>query len=225
MIVFIGDLHGGFEWLPNILKHVPRDATLIQVGDFGFWPGHPQNHWEKTWPKLGFEKPMYVIDGNHEHFPLFEGLMEPTEIWKGLRYVPRGNVLDLEGYKVGFMGGGASLDGIYRRKKVDWFDEEQITDEQFERLNSADHVDILVTHVPPHSFTRNHFQHPSIAFPSWKLPSNWIDPSQVKVELLWLNFGKPTLICGHMHRSIFDHPIRLLNINEVYGMPPADSAI
>jgi len=225
MIVFIGDLHGGFEWLPNILKHVPKDATLIQVGDFGFWPGHPQTHWEKVWPRLGFEKPMYVIDGNHEHFPMLRGITEPTEIWKGLIYVPRGNVLDLEGYKVGFMGGGASLDGIFRQKNRDWFDDEQITDAQFERLNSADHVDILVTHVPPHSVTRSHFLHPSVAFPSWELSKDWRDPSQDKVEQLWLKFGKPTLICGHMHRSLVYETVRLLNINEVYGMPSADSAI
>ena len=222
MIVFIGDLHGGFEWLPNILKHVPRDATLIQVGDFGFWYGHPQELWERIWPELGFEKPMYAIDGNHEYYPMFKGATEPTEIWEGVIYIPRSTVLDIEDYKIGFMGGGGSIDYMFRKEGVSWFKEEQISHAEFERLHSVDYIDILVTHVPPTSACKAHFMHPSVAFPSWGLPKDWRDPSQDKVEDLWLKFGKPPLICGHMHKSVTYENVRMLAINEVYELPLED---
>jgi len=225
MIVFIGDIHGQFEWLPNILKHVPKDATLIQVGDFGFWHGHPKKEWNRIWPTLGFEKPMYAIDGNHEYLPMFRDMVDPTEIWEGVIYLPRGTVLDIEGYKIGFMGGAGSIDYMFRMPGVSWFAEEQISDEQFDRLFGVDHIDILVTHAPPTSVARAHFIHPSAAFPSWGLPGDWFDPSQDKVERLWTKFGKPPLICGHMHRSIVHDTCRILDINEVYGMREGDSAV
>ena len=223
MIVFIGDIHGAFEWLPNILKHVPRDATLIQIGDFGFWEGSPNKtwpelQWKTQWEKMGFEKPMYAIDGNHEYYPMFKGATEPTEIWDGVIYVPRGNVLDIEGHKIGFMGGGGSIDYMFRTEGVNWFEEEQISDVEFERLYNVDHVDILVTHVPPNCATKAHFVHPSVAFPSWGIPKDWNDPSQDKVQDLWMKFGKPPLICGHMHKSIVYENIRMLDINEVYEL-------
>ena len=218
MIVFIGDIHGAFEWLPNLLKHVPRDATLIQVGDFGFWYGHPQKLWERIWPELGFEKPMYAIDGNHEYYPMFKGATEPTEIWEGVVYVPRGNVLDIEGHKIGFMGGGGSIDYMFRKEGVNWFEEEQISDAEFERLYNIDYVDILVTHVPPNCATKAHFAHPSVTFPSWGLPKDWNDSSMDKVQDLWMKFGKPPLICGHMHRSVVYENVRVLDINEVYEL-------
>jgi len=223
MIVFIGDLHGAFEWLPTILKNVPRYATLIQVGDFGFWPGHYEMLWKRYWvgrpgyfPGLGFEKPMHIIDGNHEYFPMFYDKTEPTEIWEGALYIPRGTVMEIDGLRIGFMGGGGSVDYKLRKLGVDWFLEEQISDEQFEKLYNADPVDILVTHVPPTNITELNFPHPSVSFPSWRIPSDWKDASQDKVQKIWEKHGEPPLICGHMHKSVIYDNVRILEINEVY---------
>lgn len=223
MIVFVGDLHGQFEILPERLKHVPKDATIIQVGDFGFWYGRPKKQWETVvWPSLGLTNPIYAIEGNHEYYPMFYGkYSEPTEIWKGVVYVPRATVLELEGYRIGFMGGGASIDRKFRKSGVDWFPEEEISDKELVALLEAENIDILVTHVPPECVAKKYFIHPSISFPGFGLASNWYDASQQRVEALWYHHNRTMLVCGHMHKSIkYDTGdagwVRILDIGEVY---------
>jgi hypothetical protein len=216
MLVFIGDLHGGFEWLPSILEHVPRDATLIQVGDFGFWP-YTYKLWDSIWEKLKFERPMYVIDGNHEYFPYFSGIRVPTEFWEGAIYVPRGTVLNIEGMKIGFMGGASSIDKVYRQPGLSWFSAEVITDADLARMDGVDHVDLLVTHAPPNSIVQGFFTKSTLLY--YGHPATWIDPSAVAIETLWRRLGLPPLICGHMHRSLVVGTCRILDINELYMYP------
>lgn len=209
MLVFIGDTHGQFEVLPHILKDVPIDATVIQVGDFGIWP-----QTKHKWMRLGcLNKPLYFIDGNHEYFPWLRDIHEPTEVWPGAIYVPRGTVLNLEGMNIGFMGGGASVDKNFRRNGVDWFYDEDITREEFERLHSySGSLDIMVTHTPPDNIVREMFGPPPAQY---GLPPGWRDPSAIAVEQLWNKFGRPWLICGHMHKSVRGPSFNVLAEHEV----------
>jgi len=216
MIVFIGDLHGHFEYLPNLLEHVPRDATLIQVGDFGFWP-QAYKLWDRTWEKLGFTHPMYAIDGNHEYFPYFSGIRVPTEFWEGVVYIPRGTVLTLDGLKLGFIGGASSIDKVYRQPGISWFSAEVISEDDIARMDGVDHVDLLVTHSPPNSIVQGFFT--KAALLDFGLPATWVDPSAVAIEILWKRLGYPPLICGHMHRSLVVGTCRLLDVNEIYMYP------
>ena len=222
MLVFLGDIHGAFRWLPKILEHVPKDATIIQVGDFGFWPGKHNREWRRIWKQMEFEKPMYVIDGNHECHSMFAGITEPTELWDGAMFVPRGTVLDVdhgEGItKIGFMGGASSIDKHYQVAAGRWFEAECITNEELMRMNDVDSVDILVTHSPPHEVIQRNFDNRTLL--DFGLPPSWVDPSAIVVENLWRKLGKPPLICGHMHRSVVDGTCRILDINEVWMYRP-----
>ena len=46
-------------------------------------------------------------------------------------------------------------------------------------------------------------------------PAAWRDPSAINIETLWDAVGNPPLVCGHMHRSLVDGNVRILDINEV----------
>jgi Icc-related predicted phosphoesterase len=218
MIILIGDLHGEFGYLPNILKDVPNDATLIQVGDFGVYR-ELKDQWERMIDQLDrFEKPIYFIDGNHEELPLFydPDVIEPQKVWKNLIWIPRGTVMEIDGYRIGFMGGAASPDRVLRTEGLSWWPQEAISYGEFERmLQQEGPIDLLITHTPPDSVVRRHFRHPSILFSSWRLPSDWKDWSAIAVEKIWNHFGQPALVCGHFHKTIQDGNVRILDINEV----------
>ena len=216
MIVFLGDIHGDFVWLPRVLENIPLDATIIQVGDFGAYPGY-DNNWVAWWRKTKRTKPMYFIDGNHENHILLSGIEEQTEIWPGAMYLPRGTVLEVDGFKIGCLGGAASPDYKLRSKGINWFEDEVLLQESVDKLKSNDHIDALVAHTPPRSFISKHYtMHPSVRFPHWGLTRDWYDPSPELVEDAWNHFGNPPLFCGHFHDSIVDGNIRLLDINETY---------
>ncbi len=207
-IALIGDIHGEFASFRKLLEGVDPNVIVIQVGDFGFWP-HLLENWQKI---VHLENPVYAIDGNHEYFPILEGIDEPSEIKNGLVYVPRGTVLELGGHEVGFLGGGGSIDRQYRVPGYDWFPQEFTTAEDGERLLSwTDGVDLLVTHVPPQSVVQKHFD----------LIPGWRDPSSEVVEYVWKELGKPPLVCGHMHRSVVDGNCHVLDEFEPYVFAPA----
>jgi Icc-related predicted phosphoesterase len=214
-ICFVGDIHGEFEFFEKLPKRVelPSDMTFIQVGDFGWYPQNiqyfPQN----------FPNPVYFIDGNHEHFPLIRGVTEIKEVKPNLFYVPRGTVMEIDGWTIGFIGGGESVDRYWRTKEIDWFPDERVTEEDVNKLlNCGKKIDILVTHAPPKIAIDYNFT--PIRRESWSLPRDWEDVSAQRIEHLWNNLGRPRLYCGHMHRSVKWNNVRILDINETEFLPP-----
>lgn len=218
MLGLLGDLHGDFWVMTNLIPKLENvDITVIQVGDFGYYPDrHRGTILDGTtldyWPDTEF--PVYWIDGNHEWHPFLRGITKVTELKKNLFYVPRGTVLDLEGYRIGFMGGAESIDKFHQMKRGTWFPDETITREQIERLWDRKDIDILVTHTAPASVVRAHF--PPLDLQEWGLPAAWKDTSSILVDELWNNLGRPPLYCGHFHKSIIHDTCRILDINELY---------
>jgi Icc-related predicted phosphoesterase len=217
MLAFLGDIHGNIEalrWKLNFLKEkFPEVTALIQVGDFGWYRSRIEG-----FKSINPHIPVYWIDGNHEHFPIIRDLHEVTEVAPNIFYVPRGTVLELDGRKIGFMGGAASVDKEYRlRSGMSWFEDELITDADVAKMDGVDTVDIFVTHTPPQCTIDAHFD-PMDLVRYFGLTLEWRDPSAQYVNNLWERFGKPTLICGHMHRSVVDQmgKVRILNIDELF---------
>jgi hypothetical protein len=215
MLVFVGDVHGEIELLNAVLAKVPSDVPVIQVGDFGFWPQVRQHMTEQA---LEVCRPIYVIDGNHEYDPWLASLTMPTEVWPNVTFVPRGTVLELDGKRVGCLGGGESIDRAWRIEGVSWFPGERVTYAQARRLleasraedSSADcgRLDVLVTHVPPGTIKQHVFGHPA-------------NSSEKLVEEVWKIFGKPPLVCGHMHpeQVVQVGTVTILPILGCWGLP------
>lgn len=213
MLAFLGDIHGvpnALTWaLDKVKKINPEVTAIIQVGDFGFYPNTLQ-YFKHINPYI----PVFAIDGNHEYYPLLEGITEVTEIVPNIFYVPRGTVMELDGRKIGFCGGASSVDRQIRLKRgLSWYPEEVVTRDDIAKFVGVEKVDILVTHTPPQSIIDKHFSKQNLL--NFGLSESWIDPSAVLIEHLWNRFNRPELICGHMHRSIRDKNVTVLNINEL----------
>lgn len=214
MIIFLGDIHGEFDVMHQRLSRIPEDAenvTIIQVGDFGFYP--------KIMKKLDsfpVKHKLYAIDGNHENFNYLSQFKTVTEVKPNIFYVPRGSILQIDGYRIGFCGGGFSPDKNWRTEGIDWFIQETITSKDVEPLYGQK-LDILVTHTPPVSIIMKHFG--PLNKKEWNLSDEDYDSSSHIIEYLWRDLGCPQLFCGHMHRSVVDNQVRILDIGELYTIP------
>lgn len=218
MIYIVGDLHGNFARLDNIKQYLTPDDILIQVGDFGFYP-EIMKEWKNFFSELPCK--LYAIDGNHEDFVYLSQFSknEPTEILPNLFYVPRGTVMEIEGWLFGFLGGGESVDKAHRVENVSWWKEEQITDDDVQKLLhnvNGRTLDYLITHVPPKFTILSHFGPFDTKF--WGLPDDWEDISAQKISQVYWTLQPRNLLCGHMHRSVRDGIIRIVDIDEVVSL-------
>lgn len=221
MIALLGDIHteAGLLRSATAKAFAAGASALIQVGDFGVYAFA----WDSlTAVAKESPVPIYFIDGNHEHYPIIRSwpTTEAKQVAPKLTYVPRGLVLEIDGLRVGFLGGAGSIDYAFRKAGRNWFPEdEQIKDHEGAALCASGPVDLLVTHTPPRSTVNRFFDtSPEKAKQSRAMfgaAPDWTDPSADKVEAAWLTLGKPPLYCGHMHAAITDGNVRILNIGEV----------
>jgi hypothetical protein len=200
MIAFIGDVHRAFDRLAGAVAELPVGVEVaIQVGDLGL-------HGDDLGPTGPGVPPLarlvYYVTGNHDHEPSYRGIARPTEMAPNLVFVPRGTVLELDGRRIAFLGGGDSIiDRAVRRDGVDWWPEEQVTMEDVARFEGVSRVDFLVCHTPP-AFVYHFFHLPP-------------DPSAVAVGQAWQILGRPQVVCGHLHRPREVGCVRVLGELEV----------
>lgn len=216
MLVFLGDLHGDLKMLAEVSQAYEGRATaIVQVGDFGY-----SSATRLALALHVFPTPVYWIEGNHEYYPLITpmwGCEGPVELVPNVFYVPRGTMLELDGKRLGFLGGAASPDRQGREPGISWFPEEVVTGAQALRLERQRPIDVLVTHTPPRSIVKQHFPEAHLA-ERHDLPRDWTDPSTIYIQDLWEGLHHPPLICGHMHRSLSVGNVRVLDINETYEL-------
>lgn len=215
MIPVLGDLHGFADRLRSADAQISDMDSMpvgIQVGDLGWYPSTIPN-----FKRLALKRKWYWVDGNHEYFPYLREITEVTEVAPNLFYVPRGTVLELDGRRVAFCGGAGSVDKQYRLSAgLDWHPEEEVTDADVEKFEGVKDIDLLVTHCPPQVVIERHFsRHDLLQF---GLPVTWTDPSALRIEKIWSMLGQPPLVCGHMHRSVKDGNVRILNECGLYGV-------
>lgn len=212
MIAIIGDVHGDAEALSYLVRCAKQQGAVVavQVGDCGWFPSTKSRFACQKWVL-----PVYWPKGNHDDHDDLEQWTEVTELAKNFHFVPNGTVLELDGRSIGFLGGGASVDKEYRlREGLHWSPKEVVTAEEVARFDGVATMDILVTHVPPQQTIDRHFD-PNDLVRYFGLTVDWRDPSAAFVESLWKRLGKPPLYCGHMHRSVSDESVRILNIEEM----------
>lgn len=209
-VALIGDIHGEFRALQELLKRVPADASVIQVGDFGIWP-----HKLKEWVDPG--RPIMFLDGNHD-----APIDLVTGEWKNAQYLPRGTVLELGDSVVLTCGGATSVDRTWRGHRSleshGWFEEEEVTERNIHdalRNLAGRKPGLMITHTPPERIIKRNFP-PEGLLMFGHDPTTWRDLSAINIETLWDAVGNPPLVCGHMHRSLVVGNVRILDINEVY---------
>ena len=148
-VLLLGDTHGNTGWVRDVALPIAYSVSadaVFQLGDFGYWDtdGEFVNTVSKS------NTPFYFIDGNHENhpkLPVEHG--EVVNLSGNLYYVPRGSVLNWEGVKVLAVGGAHSIDRAYRTPGVDWFPEEDISEDDVRLAVSALTCDIMLCHDAP----------------------------------------------------------------------------
>jgi UDP-2,3-diacylglucosamine pyrophosphatase LpxH len=150
-LYFLGDIHADFVWLSFAIdQNKIKDATIIQVGDFG----------------LGFLKKeeelltnlnnvcvlnnvmLYAIRGNHDDPSAFNS----GNRFSNLKFLKDYTVLEIYGLNILFVGGSISIDRLQRAENGNyWKDETFLFDEGIlsKVLKSAMIIDIVVTHSAP----------------------------------------------------------------------------
>jgi predicted phosphodiesterase len=161
-ILFLGDIHGNFEYVKWYIKaHKIKDCVIYQVGDFGigftseFNDMNTLGNLNKFLVEHNIQ--MYAIRGNHDNPKFFDGHL--ANYFGNLHLLADYTVIDIEGTKILGVGGAVSVDRRPRMREqleyarvgrdieLHWYDEVFVLDE--EKLRTFENIDIVVTHTAP----------------------------------------------------------------------------
>jgi len=149
--LLLGDSHGDPYFMRRAVSAAKdHDCDCIfQVGDFGYWPRDTRT---STMFLKDYGLPVVFLDGNHEDHDELEKFTEDiNEVAPNIFYIPRGSVHEISGKRILFIGGAYSIDWKSRVKGIDWFPQEQITQEQLEKCLEHKNIDMVLTHDCPMS--------------------------------------------------------------------------
>ena len=148
----IGDIHGDF-YSYQTYAIGDFEGPTIQVGDFGVGFGQ-SDYWHEMVNEFHSAGKHRFIRGNHDN---------PTMCKDMSGWITDGTVED----DVMFIGGAWSIDnpdappGWYKRTKdIDWWEDEECSDEQFENmleLYDSYRPRVMITHDCPHNIASDMF--------------------------------------------------------------------
>jgi len=213
-IYVTGDVHGELgirkfnqQNLGKFLNN-KNDNYIIVAGDFGLvFSTDPNNKVEKYWLDWLEKKPFKVlfVDGNHENFDrLYSNEFRQERNWKGgsvsfirdnVIWLHRGQVFDIDGYKIFTMGGATSIDKACRKPGISWWPQENISDKDLKiaQINLQKHdykVDAVITHAAPLYYAQAIFPEESY---------HALDINEMHLEDIRLNIKYRHWFCGHYH--------------------------
>lgn len=146
----IGDTHGKFMTYADVCQQDGFDGPTIQVGDFGIGFGGP--YWnDRANAFLGTKH--QFIRGNHDKL---------TQCQTTPGWIHDGTVEN----DVMFIGGAWSIDHAWRTEGVNWWADEECSQEQFyQMIDTYAQVKprVMITHDAPTSITFNMFVQTGLA--------------------------------------------------------------
>jgi predicted phosphodiesterase len=222
-VIVAGDWHGDLPWALKTIWQAKEllgeeeNRVILHLGDFGIWPGHAGSRYlfEVSAALDQADAVLWFVDGNHEDHarlgaeldpdPLMPRVGSPIPIHSGSRtlgarifWLWRGYRWEWHGRSWLACGGGVSLDRAARTEGVNWWPEEEITDEQEAAIIAAGHADVMVSHDRPsgvvHTFPNR---------PSW-WDQRDVDRSERHEERMQriVDAVQPAhLMHGHLHRA------------------------
>lgn len=208
MIYLTGDIHRKIDdrFTKPITKKLGKNDYLIVLGDFGgVWYDDCSDNLFLSY----FEKQKYTtlfIDGNHENHKKLNDF--PVEVWNGgkihriksnIFHLMRGQIFNIDGYKIFTFGGAYSIDKHMRTEFIDWWKEEEGNyeemNEAFDNLEKENNqVDFILTHAGPASKLKNFFNYFEMNFTS-SSTEKFLDEINNNVKFQhWF--------CGHYHENV-----------------------
>jgi predicted phosphodiesterase len=159
-ILLAGDWHGNLDFAADVFDLAAEEgcATVLQLGDFGLWPGREDawlDHVGAQAARTGVD--LVWVDGNHENHDSLDawrrgappdGLvpMRPR-----VRWASRGARWEWAGVRFGALGGAVSADRFLRRAGHNWWPQEMASQADVDRLGDAP-LDVLASHAAPTSY-------------------------------------------------------------------------
>lgn len=217
-VVLAGDWHGNTAWVCNYAIPVAAQALteraasrriLIQLGDFGFSPATYQPDMQALDSSLAeHDMELWWIDGNHEEWPAIQELVrtgirteEPPEavkLWDSSRitYLPRGTRWTWHGKTWLAVGGAVSVDRLLRKEGVSWFPDEEITEEDAERIIRGGPADVLLAHDVPLCWFPQGLSAPAAA---WEPMLPLAHEHSRRLERIAFATGVTRVFHGHYH--------------------------
>ncbi len=133
-ITILGDVHGKYKRMHEIIREKDRHEYIVQIGDLGF--GY------STLDNVDPNK-FKIVAGNHDNY---------DKIINIPHYLGDYGHTSLNGIDFFFYRGAYSIDRIYRTVGIDWWEQEQLNIEGFMRareLYRDTKPDIVLTHDCP----------------------------------------------------------------------------
>jgi len=177
MITLIGDVHGKYKHYHEIIRQTKRHPYTIQIGDFGFKYDTLSNVDSTRHLILGGNHDNYDICYNYPHF-------------LGDYGYTRLNGIDFFYYR-----GAYSIDIQHRTIGIDWWQDEQVTIDQFMKareLYRSVKPDVVISHDCPFD----------IATQMLHMDQRIIENNTTWALQELLNIHQPKFwFFGHWHRS------------------------
>lgn len=193
-MIFIGDVHGKYERYKRIMDHC---SDSIQVGDMGVGfrriqsgYGHPNEFYPNPPHYAMLRGKHRFIRGNHDN---------PTECKKHSQWIPDGHV---EGNMM-FVGGAVSIDREFRYKDYDWWEDEELSQKELDKLVEKYcevRPEIMVTHDCPEELAKS--MEAMFCRGKINIPSR----TRIALQRMWSAHQPRVWVYGHWHHS-FDHVV------------------
>lgn len=202
-IRFIGDVHGKFKGYSRLIYDAPYS---IQVGDMGVgfkkYNRDSDLVWDTNPPfdKMSDGKHLF-IRGNHDN----PGVCLRHKYW-----IPDGSLID----GVFCVGGATSIDKAWRTKDIDWWEDEEVSQDELEKIlqvYSELKPEIVVTHECPESIANQ------ILAAFNKVKFNDFSRTRQTLERMYYVHQPKIWIFGHWHQSLnfMDGTTNFICLNEL----------
>ena len=223
-ILFSGDFHANAK---GEMKYISENTLLekykehlykkinyhIILGDAGFlWPGNEKSE------KLNYIElakrpfPVLYVVGNHDpvlgrsDLPEVDiGIGEKAVLVKKenpfIAYLKRGKIYNIENHKFLVLGGALSIDKVYRRPGLSWWEQEYWNDDEktvvSRLLENEKDFDYVLSHTGPSRINRA-INNVDIAYtPKFK------DEVSALNEIIDEKITCKQWFCGHWHKDVY----------------------
>ncbi|WP_336716273.1 metallophosphoesterase family protein [Arthrobacter sp. USHLN218] len=211
-VAVAGDWHGDVPWMRAVVDAAAAAGAelILHVGDLAvLWPGRDKGKFDRRLQQRLELRDMRLVfvDGNHDNHQELRLLQLDDEglapLRPRIRYLPRGARFTYAGLTIAGLGGAYSIDQEWRTAGKDWWPDEDVTDEDVDRLIAGGPTDILVTHDVPYGVRVKSDLH---------LPPKVLEASEATRARLRraVDALRPaSVFAGHWHQRVIDtidHP-------------------
>ncbi|WP_096359317.1 metallophosphoesterase family protein [Microbacterium sp. TPU 3598] len=204
-VAVCGDWHGSVEWVRTLARALPALApdvtTILQLGD---WWMNPEAT-DEAFVSTRIDRVIVTL-GNHEPWGDITATFRAhpgraVRVSQITWLLPRPARLSVGGREVLSLGGAVSVDKAWRHEGVNWWPDEDITDEHVSVAIAGGPADLMLTHEPPArtpvTAVRELLRTNPMRFPDDALADS--AASRARVADVWDAVRPELLMHGHMH--------------------------